>query len=1049
MNPPNTHTNTHTKSITNIDFMNTDIHYNNQSPWSDVTRAAATMHGYPLKTIPVVYIHGLTGEGISVTAMVCGVFPYFYVSLPSTCEGSVDSGVLCDAMRDALNESVQSIKGIDEQIVLSVEMIESRSVWGYTVDAGDFFKVTLSSPRFMVTARNVLEKEGLEVSHIGGRLKYKTYEANVDFILRCMIDIGINGVSWLRLVDGGYNLISGSDKRTYSQIEVEAIYNAAQPNIVSLPDVDQCMNAAPLRILSFNMQCSSKKGAPNPEYDSVYQIANVVNIIGENEPITQNIFVLGTCTDTVDTDIHCYETEAELLKAWQSFVMDVDPDVLTGYDIVNSEIPFLFDRAMNLGLDDFRYMTRIREKNTVIRKSTFSVGSTGQRENTVIQMCGRVMFDLLQVVKLDFKLSSYTLNNLSSHFLNQKKEYLTRSIISQLHEGSPDERLRLALYGLNNALLPQRLLIELMSLTNYIEMSRVSGVPFSFLVERGQTVKVLSQIYRKTRAKNMLIPTSVEWSPRSFEGARVMVTDPSFFDCPIVTLHFRSLYPSIMIAHNLCYTTLITKTQAEVMCSDDYTQTPNGNYFVKEHKMKGILPEILEDLLKQRTEANAQMGIEEDAIKKKVLNARQLALKVICNSIYGFTGTTQFHCPEISSSVTAYGRQMIDQAQEAIKLEYSIENGYPKDAEIIYVDTDSLMVDFGVNNIFDAVKMGKEAGELASQAFLSPVRVEFEKVYHPFLIVSKQRYAGMVFTSETTKGYIEMKGIQTARRDTSDLVRYTITTCLEILLRPNTESKENIKDATEFVQSVISDLLNNRVDISLLVITNSLNKEPEEYTTQQPHSALTTRMRERSTGPIVGDPVPYVIVCIGDDNTPIYEKSEDPMYAIMNDIPIDTRYYLEKLTGPLERIFKVFFKNPNALFTQGKHTTHIKKATKPKKGSIKRFFPEKKSCLLCKGTITNDKVLCVSCEPNASEIYQTYLDRYTVKERDLSRLYEHCQTCQGSDILEIFCESKDCPIFYNRLVAEQELELAQSNERRVVTRGTFQKKRDVCSVKEQ
>lgn len=176
-------------------------------------------------------------------------------------------------------------------------------------------------------------------------------------------------------------------------------------------------------------------------------------------------------------------------------------------------------------------------------------------------------------------------------------------------------------------------------------------------------------------------------SDEQYEGATVIEPKKGYYDVPIATLDFSSLYPSIMMAHNLCYTTLIDKKAIDrlALVKDvDYIQTPNnGNlslcfqsrilhssshadFFVTSAKRKGLLPTILEDLISARKRAKADLKKETDPFKRAVLDGRQLALKISANSVYGFTGATigKLPCLPISSSVTAYGRQMIEKTKQ-------------------------------------------------------------------------------------------------------------------------------------------------------------------------------------------------------------------------------------------------------------------------------------------------------------------------------------------------------------------------------------------------
>jgi len=119
-----------------------------------------------------------------------------------------------------------------------------------------------------------------------------------------------------------------------------------------------------------------------------------------------------------------------------------------------------------------------------------------------------------------------------------------------------------------------------MLFVNYTEMSRVTGVPFNYLLSRGQAIKVMSQLFRKAGDDGYVIPSfKVEGSDEQYEGATVLEPVQGYYDVPIATLDFSSLYPSIMMAHNLCYTTLLdqeTIRRLELVKDEDYIVTPNN-----------------------------------------------------------------------------------------------------------------------------------------------------------------------------------------------------------------------------------------------------------------------------------------------------------------------------------------------------------------------------------------------------------------------------------------------------------------------------------------
>lgn len=121
---------------------------------------------------------------------------------------------------------------------------------------------------------------------------------------------------------------------------------------------------------------------------------------------------------------------------------------------------------------------------------------------------------------------------------------------------------------------------KLMCFVNYTEMARVTGVPFNFLLARGQSIKVISQLLRRAKDEGYLVPSlKGEGTDEQYEGATVIEPKKGYFDVPIATLDFSSLYPSIMMAHNLCYTTLLDKAtidRLKLVKGEDYVQTPNN-----------------------------------------------------------------------------------------------------------------------------------------------------------------------------------------------------------------------------------------------------------------------------------------------------------------------------------------------------------------------------------------------------------------------------------------------------------------------------------------
>ncbi|XP_052797645.1 DNA polymerase delta catalytic subunit-like [Mya arenaria] len=977
---------------------------------------------------PVIRMFGVTMEGHSVAAHIHGFQPYFFV--PAYPGFSDD---LCKPFLIALNTAVKgdlrSNKEGIEQAILAVDLVLKENICGYHGNRKiPFIKITVAIPRLIAPAKRLLEQGFNCPGH--GQHGFQGYETNIDFEIRFMVDSNVVGCNWIELPAGKYHMREKENAnpaeprnpplKSRCQIEVDISWK----DFISHMPEGEWSKVAPFRILSYDIECAGRKGVfPEPEKDPVIQIANMVVKQGEHAPFIRNVFTLNTCAPVIGSQVLSYMTEKELLSKWAAFVREVDADIITGYNIQNFDMPYLINRANHLKVENFTYLGRIKDVRSIIKESTIQSKQMGKRENKVINIEGRVQLDLLQILFRDYKLRSYSLNAVSFHFLQEQKEDVHHSIITDLQHGNDQTRRRLAVYCLKDAILPLRLLDKLMCVINYMEMARVTGVPLTYLLSRGQQIKVISQLLRKAKEQDLLIPAQKIDPGDEYEGATVIEPNKGYYNLPIATLDFSSLYPSIMMAHNLCYTTLLTQAAInnEKLTPDQYIKTPSNNLFVKADVRKGLLPEILENLLGARKKAKADLKNETDPFKQKVLDGRQLALKISANSVYGFTGAQvgKLPCLEISQSVTAFGRMMIEQTKNYVEETYTIENGYKHDAKVIYGDTDSVMCKFGVETVADAMKLGKEAADFISDKFVKPIKLEFEKVYFPYLLINKKRYAGLYWTNPNKYDKMDCKGLETVRRDNCPLVSNLINQCLQLIL-----IDRNPEGGVEYAKNMISDLLCNRIDISNLIITKELTKTDDQYAGKQAHVELANRMKKRDPGsaPQLGDRVPYVIIAAG-KKTAAYLKSEDPIYVLENNVPIDTQYYLDnQLSKPLMRIFEPILgeKRAESVLLKGEHT-RTKTLVASKVGGLMSFAKKKSSCIGCKVPLDDDSAVCKHCKTRESELYQKEISTFNALEEKFSRLWTQCQRCQGSLHEDVLCTSRDCPIFYMRKKVQKDL----------------------------
>lgn len=173
---------------------------------------------------------------------------------------------------------------------------------------------------------------------------------------------------------------------------------------------------------------------------------------------------------------------------------------------------------------------------------------------------------------------------------------------------------------------------------------------------------------------------------------------------------------------------------------------------------------------------------------------------------------------------------MLEMTRTLITEKFSVQNGYPADAQVLYGDTDSVMISFGVKSLEETMDLGKESAEYVTSFFAEPIQLMFEKCYNPFLLMAKKRYAGLLWMTPDKYEKIDCKGIETVRRDNCALVKDVVNSCLKKIL-----IDRSYEEAINYCKSVISDLLQNRIDLSMLVISKGLGKKIKQH--QNPNAS--------------------------------------------------------------------------------------------------------------------------------------------------------------------------------------------------------------------
>jgi len=1017
--------------------------------------------------VPIVHAYGVNEKGQSVCAHVHGYRPYIYMKQPANYNPEIHNEPL-KVVLDAMIKNERSGKACSNPVV-KIESMLKKALYNFSEeDKSPHLKITLAIQEIVTCTRRIIEDNRV-VRPFNQKIQddvdvvfdQRTFESNIDFEVRFMVDTKLYGCSWMECKD--VYLRKQDEKETTAQIEIDV----GLKNVVGYFPEGEWSKNAKTRILSFDIECISGDGRfPDATKltDKCIQISCVVQEFQNPDYLLKVVLCLHDTDPMSDCSVVWFRTEAELLLGFRDLIEITDPDYVTGYNIQNFDFPFLVDRAKTLvkakissEVANFGQFTRWKARTANYSIKKFQSKQMGNKENYEMVIDGRIMTDILPYVQREHKLRSYRLNAVASHFLKETKDDVKHTEIKGLWQSDSKSRSKLAHYCYMDAVLPLRLNDKLMVIVNMVEMARVTGVPMNYLILRGQSVKVLAQILRHSVLEDYVIPAlKTGDSDGQFTGATVLEPKKNFYTTPIATLDFASLYPSIMRAHNLCYTTLVakkdwTRIKSKFVENEDYVITPNNDMFMQDKVCKGLLPKILTSLILARKQAKRDIKKEECPLKKKILDGRQLALKISANSVYGFTGAQvgKLPCLEISSSVTGYGRQMIESTVKFVEEEYA-----DRKTVVVYGDTDSVMVNFKVDTVKEAMDLGYEAAERANKAlFKEPISLEFEKVYYPYLLMNKKRYAGMYYASNPdTPDKMDMKGIEAVRRDNCLVAGEILNGCLDRLL-----IQRDPQMAINFACYKINQINSNRVDYYKLVISKELSKTREEYKSKMAHVELAHRMSLRDPGsaPKLGERVPYVVISTGDKKTPLYERAEDPSYAINNSIPLDTEYYVKnQILGPLVRLFEPLFKESEVSKMLLADTyAHKKQKTGDKSDAKTAGKKNSMMSMLSKGRSTLKKVDIITKRPipagniffsnnvddasihlcdqslidmmklgDKSQLYQERLNgivEFSYYQNQFMRTKQQCNiTCLKSFKADnMDCANNDCNMFYARLTS--------------------------------
>lgn len=797
-----------------------------------------------------------------------------------------------------------------------------RTLYYYQENERPMCKLSFKNGEAMRHAKNLLNKGIFIKSRYGGKVHGEVLLFEIDAVRKLLTSLNTVHCGWLECT--GRIVTNPNTKISTSKTE----YIVRHKTIV--PIVNETVPRPLWCSYDIEVYSHNHKAFPNewfPE-DKIYLITMVFFRDGEPRENWKVIAVLyGKCIiedEYVKNNLRLIiaDSEMDLIDKFAEVIRELDPDLLTGYNILQFDNKYIENRLAAKARMTWPVIGRLKSSTGKTYNSSWKSNAFKEKDLYIPHCPGRSFIDFFEHAIRTYHWDTYSLDNAAKQLLKNdkslrkkdvppemqfsiykemrlslrhendfmnKKHTMDRSIqaVKRDYKELPDvitqekvqnkvtevenrkkpkwseERVttalkemgRLVVYGVYDSLLVAHIASKIHWWIGIREMCNVVGVPPDQLLTRGLQARVLSLLY-DSAIKNRIILDTRQSKPFYYEGGMVQVPDRGMHIAAFV-LDFKSLYPSLIIRYNLCYTTLIAppehnkyadlpQLKAVVpICDEDINDDDDelveekkkikredaefrdGDFrFIDKKVKEGLFPMILRKLLEARAEVRGRKT--DDPTLKIVYEGRQLALKLCANAAYGFTGVkkgAKRSCLEIAATTTFYGRKSIKDAITWTKENY--------DCNLAYGDTDSYMMTLPSVPLKDKWRVSVEIARRATELFEKPLEFEMEGLFDLFCVKAKHygkttyispdrqtgEFSGKLIMSKTDPNMpeITVKGLTPARRDNCQWVRDVIYKILQLIM-----TGKKYYQIIKYFHTEVTKLFDGNVDLDDLVLTKGL-----------------------------------------------------------------------------------------------------------------------------------------------------------------------------------------------------------------------------------
>ncbi|KAI5295689.1 DNA polymerase zeta [Ascosphaera acerosa] len=798
--------------------------------------------------------------------------------------------------------------------------------------------------------------------------------------------------------------------------------------------------------------------APDPKHDRIQFIFLAFQAIDVLEESSEIMLIVIALVKTVQRSmvpqsryVLCEEDcEPDLITRLVDIVRFIDPDILTGYEIHGDSWGYVVERAREA------YDYNLCDEISRVRSQAHGLfgrdnDQWGFEHASSMRITGRSVINVWRAMRSELTLLRYNMESVVFHLFKERlPHYHSEDLTRWRRSGIPRHIAKVVQHVARRACLDLKILAANETISRTQEQARLLGIDFDSVILRGSQFKVESLMFRIAKPENFVLisPSKQQVGQENALECQPLIMEPqsALYTSPVLVMDFQSLYPSVIIAHNYCYSTCLGRVlpwrgrnklgfldldvdpRLLAMLEADVDIAPNGIIFAKSPVRKSLLARMLSEILETRVMIkNSMKEYKNDKGLLRLLNSRQLALKYIANVTYGYTSAAfsgRMPCVEIADSIVSTGREILE---KAIALIHGVQRW---GAEVIYGDTDSLFIHLPGRSRAEAFAIGEEIAASVTAANPQPVKLKFEKVYHPCLLQSKKRYVGYKYEHvQQTEPVFDAKGIETIRRDGTPLQQETVETTLRILFETT-----DLSAVKRYFQQRCADIMRGCLPVGDFIFAKEVKLGKYKSDATAPPGAVVSAQRmmeDHRLEPQYGERVPYVVIA-AEPGTNLAQRCVAPEDFLSHaDMALDTQYYISKQLIPsLSRVLNLvgvdcarwYLDMPRASLSLKGLSDGIQRpgATEDTATSFKLHC-----CVACQDDLESydePVLLCQGCRSHRHEsLFRLNMRLREAERRTLAmqRLSRSLMRVPYGDNTR--CDSTEGPLFFARIQAERRL----------------------------